>query len=100
MQCPGSYSDPMYQTLLCVQLGVDWELTTGFVNVIATGDIYKSSLEHWWKKSCSGEFRREEQKRDCRQGMQIIFWINFATKQGQKLAKEVISREVIWKWGK
>ena len=23
MQCPGSYSDPMYQTLLCVQLGVD-----------------------------------------------------------------------------
>lgn len=44
MQCLGYYSDPMYQTLLCVQLGVDWELTTGFVNVIATGDLYKSSF--------------------------------------------------------
>ena len=44
MQCHGYYSDPMYQTLLCVQLGVDGELIAGFVSVIVTRDLYKSSF--------------------------------------------------------
>lgn len=34
----------MYQMVLCVQLGVDGELTPAFVSVIATGDLYKSSF--------------------------------------------------------
>lgn len=70
-------------------------MIAGFVSVIVTRDLYKSSFRALVREICSREFRRREQKKDCRQGMQRTFWINFTTKQGQKLAKEVVSREVI-----